>query len=133
MVKTGTITGDLTAISGTILTVTTSSTSPTIYTVDASNVKKVDRRYGASTDLSALQIGDTLTTRGVINGTNVAASSVRDMSLQAHNGTFVGTVSAVNGASFTLQSKARGNQTINTTSSTVFKKGTASSSLSILP
>jgi hypothetical protein len=34
----------------------------------------------------------------------------------------VGTVSAVSSPSFTLQSKARGNQTINTNSTTVFKQ-----------
>jgi hypothetical protein len=80
--------------------------------------------------LSDVQTGDALLVTGVVSGTSVAAKTVRDQSLQAHNGTFVGTVSAVNGTNFTLQSKARGSQTINTTSSTVFKKGTASSSLS---
>jgi Domain of unknown function (DUF5666) len=130
VVKTGTISGTLTNISGTTLTVTASGTSLSVYTVDASNVKKVDRRYGASTDLSALQTGDTLSVRGVINGTNVTASTIRDISLQARKGTFVGTVSgAVNGSSFAIQSKDRGSQTINTTSSTIFKEGSAGSSL----
>ena len=134
VVKTGSITGSLTAISGTSLTVTASGTNATLYTVDASNVKKVDRRYGASTNLSALQVGDILTVRGVINGTNVAASSVRDMSLQARSGTFVGTISALggDGSSFTLQSKQRGSQAVNTTSSTVFKQGSQAAGFSSL-
>ena len=52
------------------------------------------------------------------------------MSLQARSGTFVGTVSTVNGTDFTLQSKARGSQTINIAGTTIFREGTASTSVS---
>lgn len=132
VVKTETITGALTAINGTSLTVTTSSTSPTVYSVDASNVKKVDRRFGAQTDLTALQVGDTLQIRGVVNGSSVIASTVRDMSLQARYGTFVGSVTSISGSSFALQSKDRGSQTINTTSTTIFKQGSQTATISNL-
>ncbi|MDR3643351.1 MAG: DUF5666 domain-containing protein [Candidatus Doudnabacteria bacterium] len=132
VIKTGTIAGTLTAVNGTTLTVTAPSSSSTVYTVDASNVKRIDRRYGASTDLGALQVGDTLSIRGNINGMNVTATTVRDMSLQARSGTFVGTVSALNGNSFNLASKARGNQIINLTATTIFRQGAASTSASSL-
>ncbi len=132
IVQTKTISGQLSAVSGTSLTVTASGTTVTVYTVDVSNVNKVARRYGASTDLTALQIGDILQIRGTVNGTNVVATTVRDMSLQARSGTFIGTISAINGNSFTLQSKARGDQTINTTSTTVFKQGSATVNISNL-
>ncbi len=90
VVKTETITGTLTSISGTTLTVTSSGTSSTTYTVDASSVKKIARRYGASTTLSELQVGDSLQVRGLVNGDNVTASTVRDMSLQARSGHLCG-------------------------------------------
>jgi len=132
VVKNEYVTGTLTAINGTSLTLTASTSSATVYTVDASNIKKVLRRYGADTTLSALQIGDTLQVRGIVNVDNVTASTIRDMSLQARSGTFTGTLSAINGTSFTLQSKDRGAQTINTTASTTFRLGTASTSMSSL-
>jgi Domain of unknown function (DUF5666) len=70
-----------------------------------------------------IQNGDTLVVTGLQNGTNFTAQTIRDNSLQARNGTFTGSVTAVNGASFTITSKARGTQTINTTLTTVFKQG----------
>jgi hypothetical protein len=121
------ISGTVASLSGSSITLTGSK--GVTYAVDATNAKFI-RRYGAAMQLSDVQTGDALLVTGVVSGTSVAAKTVRDQSLQAHNGTFIGTVSAVNGTSFTLQSKARGSQTINTTSSTVFKKGTVSSGLS---
>jgi Domain of unknown function (DUF5666) len=121
------ISGTVASVSGNSIMLTGSKGAS--YSVDATNAKLV-RRFGAAMQLSDIQTGDVLLVTGVVNGTSVAAKTIRDQSLQAHNGTFNGTVSAVNGSGFTLQSKQRGNQTINTTSSTVFKKGTASSSLS---
>jgi len=130
VVKNGSVTGVFQSVSGEIISMTAKNSSSTLYSVDATNAKFV-RRYGATMQLSDMQAGDVLVVTGVINGTNITAKTIRDQSLQAHNGTFVGTVSgAVNGSSFTIQSKARGTQTINTTSTTIFKEGTASSSLS---
>jgi len=121
------ISGTVASVSGNSITLTGSK--GVSYTVDATNAKLI-RRFGAAMQLSDVQTGDALLVTGVVSGTSVAAKTIRDQSLQAHNGTFIGTVSAVNGTSFTLQSKERGSQTINTTSSTIFKTGTASSGLS---
>jgi len=94
------------------------------FSFDASSAKLM-RRYGAAiVDPSSLQNGDMLSVMGIMNGNaGFTAQTIRDNSLQARNGTFSGSVTAVNGASFTLQSKNRGAQTINTTSTTVFKQG----------
>lgn len=129
VVKNGTVTGVFQSVAGEIISMTAKNSSSTVYSVDATNAKLV-RRFGAAMQLSDMQAGDILTVTGIINGTQITAKTIRDQSLQAHNGTFVGTVTAVNGSSFTLQSKARGTQTINTTSATIFREGTASTSLS---
>lgn len=114
------VNGTVSSISGNIITLT-STASSTPFTVDATNAKLL-RKFGASMAITDIQIGDTLQVRGTVSGSSVTATTIRDMSLQARNGTFSGTIAAINGTSFTLQSKERGSQTINTTSTTVFKK-----------
>lgn len=117
--KLRTLSGKITSVSGT--TVVISDTKSVSYTVDATNAKLV-RRFGAKMAVADIQVGDMLTVQGTVDGTNVAAKMIRDMSLQAHNGSFEGSVQTVNGASFTLKTSKRDRQTINTDSSTVFKK-----------
>jgi hypothetical protein len=125
-------TGTVTAVSGTVVSFTAANKSS--YTVDTSvGTVKLMRRFGANlVDASSIQVGDKISVTGTLgaDGVSITAASLRDTSLQLRSGTFVGTVSAVNGTSFTLASKARGNQTVNTTSTTVFKKGTAAAALS---
>ena len=131
VVKNGTVTGILQSISGDILTVSPKNASTTVYTVDATNAKLI-RRYGATMQLSDYQTGDTLAVSGIINGLNITAKTIRDESLQAYNGTFTGSVTAVSSSSFTLQSKNRGSQTINLTSTTIIKVGTVAASSSAI-
>jgi Domain of unknown function (DUF5666) len=120
-------TGVVQSVSGNVITLT--AKDGTTFTADATGAKLM-RRYGASiVDVSEIQNGDTLVVAGTMNGTTLTILSIRDNSLQARNGTFVGSVTAVNGASFTIQSKSRGVQTANTTSTTVFKKGSAAATL----
>jgi hypothetical protein len=129
VVKNGATTGVFQSAVGETISMTAQNSPSTVYSVDATNAKLM-RRFGAAMQLSDMQAGDVLAVSGTVNGLSITAKTIRDNSLQAHNGTFIGTVSgAVNGSSFTIQSKARGSQTINTTSATIFKKGTASSSL----
>jgi hypothetical protein len=112
-------TGVVQSVSGNVITLT--AKDGTTFTADATNAKLM-RRFGATiVDISAIQNGDTLVVTGLMNGTTFTVSSIRDTSLQARNGTFTGSVTAVSGASFTIQSKDRGIQTINTTPTTVFK------------
>ena len=129
-ITTNMVSGTVTGISGNTITLT-SSASTTPFTVDATNAKLL-RKFGASMVITDIQTGDTLQVRGTVSGSSVIATTIRDMSLQAKNGTFSGTISAMNGTSFTLQSKERGSQTINTTSTTVFKKNGQAATLSDL-
>ena len=127
-------TGTVTSVNGTVIAFTNAKS--VAFTVDTSvGSVKLMRRYGASLVADTnIQTGDKITVVGTVGANNViTATSLRDLSLQARNGTFVGTVTAINGSSFTLASKARGNQTINTTSSTKFKEtGVTTPSLSNL-
>lgn len=112
------VSGTVSAISGSSITLT--AKNGIAYTVDASSAK-LYRRFGAAMQISDMQNGDTLQIKGTVSGTSVAATEIRDQSLQAKNGVFTGKVTAVSGSSFTLQA-GRGSQTVNTDSSTVFKK-----------
>jgi len=80
------VVGSVTAISGTTLTVTAkvpvrehASTTPvtaTVYTVDASTASVV--KNGKPTTIAAVAIGDAITVRGTVTGTNVAATAIMD-------------------------------------------------------
>jgi hypothetical protein len=119
-VHASTLTGTVNAISGTTITLSTSKGS---ISIDASNAKLV-RRFGAAMLITDAQVGDQLVVRGILStdATSLVASMVRDMSLQARNGTFSGKIVSVGSNSFMLQSNVRGGQTINITSSTVIKR-----------
>jgi hypothetical protein len=113
-------TGTASAISGSNITL--AAKNGTSYTVDASGAKFV-RRFGAAMQLADMQTGDMLRVQGTLGSdkTTITASTIRDMSLQAHNGTFAGKVASVGGSSFVMDTMSRGQQTINTSASTVFK------------
>ena len=84
------VTGTVSAISGTTLTVTskkmergmnkagTSTPAASVtYTVDASNAT-VTKNNTTST-LSAIAVGDTIMVQGTVSGTNVTATTIRDL------------------------------------------------------
>jgi hypothetical protein len=73
--------GDVTAISGTTLTIT--NTSNVTYTIDAASTTVVVK--GASSTLGSIAIGDTLVVQGTVNGTSVAASSIIDQGTKPTN------------------------------------------------
>lgn len=75
--------GKLTAINGSLLTVTTASN--VIYAVDATNAKFL--KNGTSTPLSAAIVGESVIVQGVVNGTNVVASVVIDQGSGASSST----------------------------------------------
>lgn len=70
------IAGSVSAISGTSLTVTTASN--VIYTVDASNAKIVEGQNTIA--LSTIVVGNKVLVQGTVNGTSIAASTVVDQS-----------------------------------------------------
>ncbi len=118
-----TITGAVTSINGMTLMVKNTKDS-VVYTVDATNAKLV-RKFGATMVIGDIQVNDILFVNGTISTTTptaITAKIIRDESLQARNATFNGTVTTITGTSFTLQSRERGLQTVNTTSSSTIKK-----------
>lgn len=127
------LTGKATAISGT--TITLAGNNGTTYTVDTS-AAKLTRRFGATMAIGDIQINDQLLVKSVTMDTStstaIKAASIQDMSLQARNGSFSGTVQSVSGNSFVLQSQNRGLQTIFTNSTTKITKGNAAATLSDL-
>lgn len=120
-------TGTVSSISGN--TFTLAANNGATYTVDAS-AAKTHRRFGAIMQVVDIQAGDSVVIKGTAEGSNIKALVIRDTSLQAKNGVFSGKVVAVNGSSFTVQSGARGSQTVNTDSITVFKKNGQAAQLS---
>jgi hypothetical protein len=138
--------GNITAISGSILTVT--GENKTTYTIDATNAK-ITQGFGANATtlaISNLTVGETIFANGTVSGTNVTATTVSvmnnaDKTRVGQPGDFrgnrgvSGNVTAVNGSSFTVQRTGRMPDekiatstiqnvfyTVNTTGSTVFKK-----------
>jgi hypothetical protein len=72
--------GTVSAINGNILTVVGrgpgTNQASTTYTVDATNSTVV--KNNATTTISAVLVGDTVSVRGTVSGTNVTATSIRD-------------------------------------------------------
>ena len=120
-------TGTVSSVSGSMFTL--AANNGATYTVDAS-AAKTHRRFGAMMQVGDIQAGDNVVVKGTADGSTIKASVIRDTSLQAKNGVFSGKVTAVNGSSFTVQSGARGAQTVNTDSTTVFKKNGQTAQLS---
>jgi hypothetical protein len=139
--------GTVSAINGTSITL--AGKNGTTYTVDVTNAKITKAK--SVIQPSGIAVGDTLFVGGTLSGTSITAKVVMDGVLEgsgAHHaagqrGNFsIGTVSAINGSSFTISIKGRQHATttpavaasftVNTTSSTTFKEGGQASSLSSL-
>lgn len=81
------------------------------------------RKNGAPMLFSEILPGDKIEVKGTLWGDNsISASSLRNLSLYAHNSTFSGKVTGIDPASssFTLESKTYGTQTIRTNNFTAF-------------
>lgn len=114
------LSGKVTALSGS--TVTLLAANGSSYTVDASAAKLI-RRYGAVMTVADIQMNDQLYVQGTLLGSTIKAKLIQDLSLQARNGSFTGTVQSISSDRFMLQSNNRGVQTIFFASSTKFMKG----------
>lgn len=81
-----------------------------VWTVNTGSAKLL-RRFGGSSMLSEFAAGDFVMVTGKVNQSpwTIDASIVRNVSIQARNAAFSGTVSNVNGNSFAFTTKARGN------------------------
>lgn len=122
IIKKMTVYGTVTIVNGSDLTI--KKANGDLVLVHAANAKFV-RRFGASMTVADIQVNDQLEVFGTItNDKDMSAVYIRDLSLQARNGTFSGTVTALNtdAKTFTLKTGARGEQTIMVASSTKMTK-----------
>jgi hypothetical protein len=82
------IAGSVSAMNGTMLTVTNASN--VTYTIDASNATFV--KGGATSTIASVAVGDNIVAQGMVNGTSVTASSVIDQGTSSRgNGKPTGT------------------------------------------
>ena len=106
--------GTVSSVNGNVITVNGSTGqvagTKTTYTVDATNT--VVTKNGAASSVANILVGDTVTVEGSVNGTNVAAKTIRDGVRTMMGGqkglngmAVVGTVSAVSGNSITISGR----------------------------
>ncbi len=110
--------GTLTAKNGTSLTVTKDSTTYSV-TTDANT--QLRRRFWGKATLDEMNPGDSVNVIGKWTDdtkTTVLAKLVRDLSIQKRYGVFFGTITAVSGNTWTLNSVNRGVQTVTVSAST---------------
>lgn len=112
------LSGTITSITGNTFVFTAKKGAS--YTADATNAKLL-RKYGGESKLSEFQVKDSIDVKGTLTGTNIAATEIKNNSIQAKNAEFQGKITAVSGTTFTMETSARGNQLINTDSSTTYK------------
>lgn len=117
-----TFSGTVTKINGSQIFFAT--TSAANYSAEVGSASLV-RKNGAVMQFADFLVGDKVEIIGTLwNDNSISASSVKDLSLYAHTGTFAGKIISISPAdfSFVMQSKAYGNQTIATNNFTSFTK-----------
>jgi hypothetical protein len=115
-------TGSITKINGSQIIFMAGSAAR--YSADIANAVLM-RKNGASMAFTEFLVGDKVEVKGTLWSDNsISATYIKDNSLYAHTGTFVGKITAINptDSSFTLQSKTYGEQTIQTNNFTSFSK-----------
>ncbi len=132
--------GMVTAVNGTTITLTDMK-SNTTYTVDASNatITKMAKptTQGAkpvstTITVSGIAVGDMLRVQGTVNGTTITATKIEDGMIGRGGGEFgrmpgvMGTVTAVNGSTLTVQGKDGKTYTVNASGATADKMQTIS-------
>lgn len=131
--------GTVTAISGNIITVKDlRGNSGTVYTADATNAIII--KNGQTSTLSAIQVNDTISVQGVVNGTSITATKINDglipkEKLEQGKPRIVGTVTAISGTTLTVKDSrpnSTATYTVNTTNSTIVKNGQNSTLASII-
>ncbi|MFA5129974.1 MAG: DUF5666 domain-containing protein [Patescibacteria group bacterium] len=95
------ISGTVSAISGTTITLTSTHPTSTTYTVDASLAKLLGGMMGGTLPLSDILVGDKITVHGTVSGTTVTGTSITDNSLMGRN-IFSGRVTAISGSTITI-------------------------------
>lgn len=116
-----TIQGTLTAMSGTTApAVLTVQSGLTTYTVNVSSSTTLVRKFFGTSTLDEFVVADLLVIKGVVTGTTIEASHIRNLTIQRRGGSFPGKVISVDAAAktFVLDPTARrvANQTVHVSS-----------------
>jgi hypothetical protein len=126
--KTQAVTGTVSAISGSTITVTAkqgfeNTAATKTYTIDATNAKVT--KNGVAGTISDVAVGDTVIVQGTLTGTNIVATTIRDGKNNQERADFnrmtpniVGKVSAINGNVLTVINKQGFNKTENNKTTT---------------
>jgi hypothetical protein len=139
MMKPG-VFGKVTVVSGNIITVAgksgfgTNATNVT-YTVDATNATVM--KNGATSSVSNIAVGDSISAQGTLTGTNLVATTIRDGAIPAGQGKgsgqgtppftgngepiVAGSVTAVSGNTITITNKSNVTYTIDATNAKITK------------
>jgi hypothetical protein len=112
------ISGTVTAISGTMLTVV--SPNRTAYAVDASGARIAEGQFVSGLTLAVIRVGDRVMVSGTILGTSVTAKTIMDGSLMGRN-IFTGTVASVSGSLITITGKNSATLTVDASSAALTK------------
>lgn len=114
--------GEITAISGTTLTV---SKDGKTYTVNTDSNTHFQRHYWGGSSLTEFSVGNKVNIHGKFTDdakTTILARLVRNLSIMKRHGVFMGDVTVKNSDNFVINSKNRGDQTVYFTGSTKFVK-----------
>lgn len=144
--------GTVASVSGNTLTVTAkgwskdkTSTTSTTYTVDATNAKVT--KNGTASTVASIAVGDTVMIQGTVNGTTVAATTVRDGVMPKPNESdkgqspiiqgngqpvIAGTINAINGNILTVGNPSKVTYTVDATNATVTKNNATSTLSSVV-
>ena len=115
------ISGSVSSISGTTLNMT--ARQGTSYTADIGSASII-KGSGINTrpiDAAEIKVGDSVTLLGTISGNSVTATSVRINT--PPEPAYAGKVISVNGNVFTIENNKKVQYAVNTTDSTIFRKG----------
>ncbi len=117
--------GNVTAISGASITITTIGKTPTTYTVDTSNAKFVGNKTKSAADITS---GARIAVQGTISGNNISATRVISMPAPKGGDLAKNTMGPVRG---TVTANDNGTLTISTSERTGHGKTATSTSKSI--
>ncbi len=111
------VNGVVTTVSDQNFTVTKNGKT---YTVQTDTDTRFRRHYWGKSSLAELSVGDNVNVWGTFSDDSdsiIHASMVRNLSVMKFRGVFFGTVSAMNGNTWTVETVRRGNQTVTVSSS----------------
>ena len=113
---------EITAISGTTLTIGKDGKA---YTVNTDSNTHIQRHYWGKSSLEEFSVGNKVNVHGKFTDeakTTILAKMIRNLSIMKRHGVFHGDVTAKNSDNFVIDSKQRGSQTVYFSSSTKFEK-----------